>query len=253
MAPLASARRRLAAGLGAAALLLLGLLLKPAAPAAPPPTDAPAPMLQQVVEQREAETVFRRMREAFTRVARFAARITPPPLPIEALEIAPIDPARTADRFGVVTGATQVLADVADLEDDATVQVRLGNGRLFEARVAARFPDRALALLEAATGGPLEPPVRATGIAAGHPVFAAAPGAGNEIIAPLFVAHVSERELLTTNALDAFRGMPVFTLEGEVAGILAFEGNRVRLLTLDAALQPPALVPPAPVPIVPQP
>jgi hypothetical protein len=248
MAPLAPLERRLLAGAGAAAILILGTLLKPAAPAAPPSTETPAPMLQEVVQQREAETVFRRMRAAWPRVAPFTARVTVVPPPSELVEFGPRDPAFAAGRFGVVAGPSRILADTGDVEDDAVFRIMLGDGRAFEARIAARYPDRSLSLLEASESVALEAPSRANSISSGTALFAAAPRTDGPVIAPLFVAHASPRELLTTNALDAFRGMPVFDLEGQLAGILAHERGEVRLLTVAAALEPPALVLPEPPP-----
>jgi hypothetical protein len=246
MAPLAGLTRRIVIGMSAALILIGGVLLKPAAPAPPPATETPAPMLQEVVQQREAETIFRRMRAAWPQVARFTARVTLMPSSPEAMEFGPRDPAYAAGRFGVVAGPRRILADSGDIADDAVLRIALGDGRAFEARVTARFPDRSLALLEVPETLTLEGPPQAASIVSGTALFAAAQRADGTVIAPLFVAHASSRELLTTNALDAFRGMPVFTLEGQLAGILAYERGQVRLLTVAAALEPPALVLPVP-------
>jgi hypothetical protein len=203
-------------------------------------------MLQEVVQQREAETIFRRMRAAWPLVARFTARVIPIPSSPEAMEFGPHDPAYSAERFGVVAGARRILVDAGEIADDARLRIVLGDGRAFEAGVSARFPGRSLALLEVPETVTLEGPPRAASVEAGTALFAAADRADGFVIAPLFVAHASSRELLTTNALDAFRGMPVFTLEGQLAGILAHERGQVRLLTIEAALEPPALVLPSP-------
>ena len=242
MAPLAPLSRRLVIGASAAAILIVGLLLKPAAPAPPPPTETPAPMLQQVVQQREGETIFRQMRAAWPEIARFTARITPLPSPPDPLEFGPRDPAYATGRFGVVAGPRHILADSADIADDAILRVALGDGRTFDAHVAARFPDRSLVLLEPPAAVSLESPPRAPSIVAGTALFAGAQRVDGPVIAPMFVAHASARELVTTNALDPFRGMPVFTVEGQLAGIVAEERGQVRLLTAAAALEPPALV-----------
>lgn len=254
MAPLAPVKRRALVGAAAAVILIVGTLLKPAVPAAPPPDETPAPMLQQVVQQREAESIFRRMRAAWPQVARFTARVRPVP-PDDLFEIGPADPAYTSDRFGVVVGARRILADLPGLEESAVAHVTLGDGRAFEARVVTRYPERSLALLEAPEGITLDRPVRAGPVSAGTALFAAAPRNDGIVVAPLFIAHASSRELLTTNALDAFRGIPVFELEGQLVGILAYEADQVRLLTLDAALEPslPALPEPQPPSPAPQP
>ena len=246
MAPLAPLSRRLAIAAVAAVILTIGVVLKPAAPAAPPSAEAPAPMLQEVVQQREAETIFRRMRAAWPQVARFTARVTPVPPPPGVIEFGPPDPAYAAGRFGFVAGPRRILTDSGEIADDAILRVALGDGRAFEARVTARFPERSLALLEAPESVALESPPRAESISAGMALFAAAQRADGSVIAPLFVAHASAHELLTTNALDAFRGMPVFTLEGQLAGIVAHERGQVRLLTVAAALELPALILPPP-------
>jgi hypothetical protein len=247
MAPLAPIARRIVVGVSAAVVLGVGALLKPAAPDAPPPsTEAPAPMLQQVVQQREAETIYRRMREAWPGVARFTARVARAAPEPDLLEFGPPDPAQTAERFGVVVGSRRILADVSDAVEGASLNVVLGDGRAFEARVITPFPDRSLAILEAPDGIALEGPERATSVVAGMPIFAAAARRDGTVIAPLFVAHASRRELSTTNALDAFRGMAVFNLEGQLAGILAYERGQVRVLTMGAALEPPP--PPLPEP-----
>jgi hypothetical protein len=237
MAPLASVQRRVIVGLVAFVILVLGALTRPATPAATAPTEAPAPILQQVVQQREAETVFRRMREAWPQVAPFTARVT---APIDPTLIGPADPADVSGRFGVVAGPRQILADAAHFERGRAVMVTLGNGRAFEARISAAFPERSLAVLEVNGAGALDLPPRADRVTAGTVAFAGARRLDGDVIAPFFIAHVSGGELLTTNALDAFRGMPVFTLEGALVGIVAQELGRLRLLTLDAAMQPPA-------------
>ena len=244
MAPLAPLRRRIVIGASAAAILVVGALLKPAAPAVTPPSsETPAPMLQEVVQQREAQTIFRRMQDTWPRVARFTARVAVMPSAQDLIEFGPVDPARAAERFGVVVGTRRILADTADFTEGALVRVTLGDGRAFEARTAGAVADRSLAFIEPLAAVVLEPPPHATAVPAGTALFAAAPRADGTVIAPLFVAHASRRELLTTNALDAFRGMAVFDLDGQLAGVLAHERGQVRLLTPVAALEPapPAL------------
>jgi hypothetical protein len=235
-------------GVAAAATLLLGALLRPSAPTPAPSAETPAPMLQQVVGQREAETIFRRMRDAWPRVARFTARLTPVPPPDDAFETGPQDPLYATERFGVIVGATRILGDIADLGEGAAVRVTLGDGRAFEATVVLRFPERALGIVEAPDSVRLDSPPTAESVTAGTALFAAAPHKNGEVIAPLFVAHVSDRELLTTNNLHPFRGMAAFTLDAELVGIVAYEHNEVRLLALDAALEPPLPDLPEPIP-----
>jgi S1-C subfamily serine protease len=251
MALLASSRTRVIAGAVAAAVLAIGLALKPAAPAPPPPDDTPAPILQEVVQQREADAVFRRMRDAAPAAVRFAARLTPLDLPLDAWsDWQPVAPTRReGDRFGVVTSERSLLADVADLEQGARVRVTLGDGRAFEGQVATRFMTRGLAVVEGVGTAPFErPPAAGQGVAAGTAAFATAPRGDDPIVAPLFIAGVTERELLTTNALDALRGMPVFTLDGDLAGIVAVEDERVRVLTMGAAIAPEPAEPSPPEP-----
>src|SRR5918992_5982992 len=104
MAPLASVNRRVVVAASAGAILIAGTLLKPAAPAPPSAAETPAPILQQVVQQREAETVFRRMRATWPQVARFAARINALPPPTALMEWGPLDPTVVSERFGLVAG-----------------------------------------------------------------------------------------------------------------------------------------------------
>jgi hypothetical protein len=239
MAMLASKRLRTLTAAAAAAILGIGFLLKPAAPAAPPPDEAPAPILQQVVQQREADAVFRRMRDAAPQAVRFAARLTPLHPRVETWsDWQPTHNERTrADRFAAVLDTRHLLGDAADLDEGARVRVMLGDGRTFEARVTTRFVSRSLAVLEPITEIQLDgPPKAPQPVIAGTAAFATAPGSAAPIVAPLFVAGVTSRELLTTNALDGLRGMPVFTLDGNLAGIVAVEESRARVLTLDAAM-----------------
>jgi hypothetical protein len=244
MAPLASLSRRLVIGGSAAAVLVVGALLKPAAPAAPRPSaETPAPMLQEVVEQREAQTTYRRMQDTWPQVARFTARVTPMPSEPDLLQFGPPDPVLAAERFGVVLDSRRILVDTADPNQDRNLRVTLGDGRTFEAHPTTTFSDRSLTVLEAPEGVALDSPRRTTSILPGTPLFAAASRSDGTVIAPLFVAHASGREILTTNALDAFRGMAVFDLEGQLAGILAYERAQVRLLTLAAALESPPVLP----------
>jgi hypothetical protein len=238
MAPLAPVKRRVVVAASAGAILVAGTLLKPAAPAPPSAAETPAPILQQVVQQREAETVFRRMRAAWPQVARFTARIDALPPPAATTEWGPPDPTVISERFGLVAGPHHVLADAADEEEGSIVRVTIGDSRAFEARVTTRFPAMSMILVETPENVALDTAPRAPAVGAGTALFAAAPRADGNVIAPLFVAHASRRELLTTNTLDAFRGMPVFDLEGRLAGLLAFTSGQVRLLTVDAALAP---------------
>jgi S1-C subfamily serine protease len=243
---------RLTVGLAAAAVLAAGWLLKPAGPSRRPPDDVPAPILQEVVQQREADTVFRRMRGAAPRAARFAVHIEAPPPPMRAWsDWEPVPAARArGERYGVVIGAREVLGDAGDLDAGTTVRLTTGDGRTFDARVGTRFADRGLAILELSGDAALETPARATDLSAGTAVFAAArPPSGAAIVAPMFLAAVREDELVTTSALDRFRGVPVFTADGETIGIVTGEGGPARLLRFEAALRPP----PPPEPAAPNP
>ncbi len=98
-------------------------------------------------------------------------------------------------------------------------------------------------MLQVSGAGTLDLPSRAHRLTAGTVAFAGARRVDGDVIAPLFIAHVSGGELLTTNALDAFRGMPAFTLDGALIGIVAQERGALRLLTLEGAMQQPT--PPA--------
>jgi hypothetical protein len=235
--------------IAASAFLAAGLALRPAAPPPAPPEDTQAPLLQQVVQERQAQATFQILQEVAADTIRFAAHVSAPERPLT--EWSDWDPALQArgpvDGYAVVVGLRSLLAYGQDLRDDVPVHVRFSDGRTMAARITARFPGYALALLVVEDTGELPVPSRIVdGPKPGDAVVATAPGADGDIVAPLFVSSVRPGGATTTTALESFRGMPVFGTDRALVGIVADVDGETRVVSIAAAMAPPVEAPPAP-------
>ena len=239
---------RLVIAAAAAAFLILGFLLKPDIPA-PPQQESPGPLLQEVVQQREAGSVLRALQEVGAATVQYGALVSGEPDPpaawsdFEPALAAPAD----AVRYGVVNGAGEIVAYVRGLSADAPVQVRVGDGRQLSGRIAGPVSAAGLARIAVEPSAPLIAPVRAAAPPApGEPVVAAAPAPDGRLIAPLFVASAGTETLVTTTPLESFLGAPVFSAARELVGVVAMSGSAARILTLEAALRDQTATAPPP-------
>jgi hypothetical protein len=233
---------RVRAGVAAAAglVLIFGFLLRPATQL--PATaieEAPAPILQEVMNQRDALTIVRRLQDLARQNVRFAARLTVPEFPLERWsDWNPPRTSATRERYAVVVAERRLVGAAADLPEDTRIRVALGDGRQLEGRVGTRYPVRGLAFVDVTTSTPLQVPATSPAIAPGDAVVGAAPSAEQDlIIAPLFVAGMSGDTILLTSLVEGFDGMPVFS-EAGVVGLIARAESGTRMLSLEAALRP---------------
>jgi S1-C subfamily serine protease len=238
---LASGRHRVIAVVLALLLLATGFVSRPQVPIAAPVEETPAPLLKQVVVQRTPPTILRTLQNTAATARRFAAQIvaeTRSPVSWSDWE-AVAEPA-PAERHGVIVGPAEVLAAGAGLSEGERVMVTLGEGRRFDGIVAESYPHRQLALISVEGVEPLQAPARASGVMPGDAVVAVARTANSAVVAPLFVAAVSEDEVVITTPLDRFRGMSVFNGAGDLVGVVALAGGDVKVIPIDAAMRPGA-------------
>lgn len=231
---------RIVIALAAAGFLVVGYLLRPEQPASSPQQEPPAPLLQEVVQQREASSVLRALQEVGAATFQYGVFITGEPIPPETWsdwqpELAP---RAESPRYGVVTGAGEVIANVNGLSADAPVQVMVGDGRHLTGRIAEPGPG-GLARIAVTPSEPLVPPSRAASLPlAGEAVVAAAPAPGGRLIAPLFVASILDGAIVTTTDLAPFVGAPVFSAARELIGIVAAGEGGARVVPFDVVLAP---------------
>ncbi|MGE0446869.1 MAG: PDZ domain-containing protein [Vicinamibacterales bacterium] len=234
---------RISVALAAAGFLVVGYLLRPEQPAPPPQQEPPAPLLQEVVQQREAGSVLRALQEVGAATLQYGVFVTGEPVPPDAWsdwqpELAPRP---EPPRYGVVTGAGEVIANVGGLSADAPVQIMVGNGRQLTGRITEPVAPGGLARIAVTPSEPLVPPSRAASLpAAGDPVVAAAPAGEGSLIAPLFVASITDGAIVTTTELAPFVGAPVFSASRELIGMVANRPGGARVVPIDRVLDAPA-------------
>ena len=134
-------------------------------------------------------------------------------------------PARLAGA-GVVVSDGHVLTHALALDGRLAARILTADGRADDAVLAAYDPATGIVLLRTAPG--LAPPAvmasaspgaGALGVAVGHT-------GGRPVAMPAFVASADERGVIVTAiGPGAAPGLPVFTLEGALVGILGAPGN----------------------------
>jgi S1-C subfamily serine protease len=233
----------------AAAFLIIGFALRP--DLAPPQQESPGPLLQEVVQQREAESVLRALQDVGAATVQYGAFVVGEPAPLAAWSdwepalAAPADPGR----YGVVIGEGDIVAYARGLSAAAPVRVSIGDGRELMGRITGPVSAAGLARITVQASAPLVAPPRAITLPLpGESVVAAAPTPDGRLIAPLFVAAVSGDTAVTTVPLDPFLGAPVFSAARELVGVVALRGGAARIVFIDAALRadPTPVTPPAP-------
>ena len=232
---------RLLAAAAAATVLVVGYAARPHEPLAARLEEAPGPLLQEAVEQREPQTVFRALQRVGASSLPYVARVSAAAGPVDFWSDLPGDAAAVPtddERYGVVVGPAEIVAAGASLAVGDDVAVILGDGRQLQGTVTAHFRDRGLALISAITSAPFTVPPIAAAVAPGEAVVAVGVGTEGEVIAPVFVAGTTRSGILAATPLDAFEGMGVFTEGGALAGIIAGTGEGFRILRPDRALAP---------------
>lgn len=242
---LASIRVRVWLGGAAVLVLAAGLLLRPDTPAATAAIEeTPAPILQDVVSRREAQTLVRQLQVTAREAAPFAVRVTLPEPAAARWSDWEEAPPVSRERYGVVLAEREVLAHVGDVELETPVSVTLGDGRRFAGRIVERWRERGLGRIAVDAAAPLAVPPAAAAAAPGDAVVATAPGVDGMVIAPLFVAAVGEEAVLVSSAIDRFHGMPVFGGGPALVGVIAMRDDGMAVLPLAAA----TAAPPGPAP-----
>jgi S1-C subfamily serine protease len=224
----------------AVAFLVVGFALRPDVPP-PAQPEAPGPLLQQVVEQREAVSVVRALQDVGNDTVRYGVFVVGEPVTPDVWsdwEPGYADaPARA--RYGVVVGAAEVLAYVEGLSAEAPVRVMAGDGRQMTGQIVEPLPGTGLARIALDTAVPLVPPQGAeTMPRPGDPVVAASAAPGGRLIAPLFVASTDGEGLTATTTLEPLLGAPVFSVARELVGVVALGDRTPRIVALDAVMQP---------------
>lgn len=233
----------------AVAVLVIGYALRPQAELPPPAIEQePSPILREVVERREAVSIYAALQQTARNVASVSARVVPAPMPPERWsDFQPDPPARV--RFGVVTGPTTLVADAADLPDGAIVEATLGTGSMVSGVVATRYPAAGLATVTLLAAEPV--PVPSASLSPpqpGEPVVAVGPGEDGLLILPLVVAEVRRTGPLLSGAQERHLGLPVFNTRNEWLGVIANGEDGLRVVQpADLTIEPEA--PPAPPPL----
>jgi serine protease Do len=214
--------------------LLFLVLGAAAAPAARPTTlstseERPAPLLEEQLQQRLTVLPFRGVGEIAGVTRSYGIAILAP-----AQSVAPVwsDYASVPRRpslsgFGVFVNESFALTHASALGGRLTANVSTPDGRTFESTVAAYDAPTELVLLRV-PGASVAPAVLAAG-----PVTPGTLGAGvghregRDIVLPVFFASLDGERLITGEAAAAAApGLPIFTLDGELAAITAGSGAR---------------------------
>ena len=243
---LATHRQRLAAVAISAAILGGGYLARPERSTVAQIEERPAPLLQQVVAQRESQAFYRTLQDSAVRSAQYTVRVVAAARPPDSWsDWEPSSPDVVTTRFGVIVGARELMAEGSGLQPGDVVTATTGAGQLVTGRVAAILRERRLARIAVEVERPLPAPPPAARPRPGDAVVGVAPGAGGLIVAPLFVATATDDGLTTTTPLDRFAGAAIFNDARELVGIVARASGEWRVLPLEHAIvEPPVPAPP---------
>ncbi len=223
-------KRRIAGA--SVAILAVGAWLTPRAAPIPTPLSAPqeraAPLLEEQVQRREATRPFVGVQDVAARVRDHTVAIAAPAaaaIPTRNDYAEPATRSSPPAGFGAFVSDIYVLAHSASLAGRSAVQISLSDGRGVEARVLVYEPSTGLVLLETE---PLGRP--AATLADGAPApgtLAVAVGRweGGDVVVPVFVTG-THGDRYTISSLDGGiqRGMPVYSLDGELVAIAAPDG-----------------------------
>jgi S1-C subfamily serine protease len=248
-APLHSIRLRIIIAASAVAILLVGYALRPQAELpAPAVEEQPSPILRDVVERREAASVYVTLQQTARTVAHLTARVTPTAAARERWSDWKPDPLERRRHGGVVDGRT-LLADAADLPVGSMVAAQLGNGRVVHGVVSAIYPRAGLALITVEAADALPVPTAATVVpTAGELGVAVAPGEEGLLTVPVVIVEVRRSGLYLSGAMEAYRGVPVFNARGEWLGAIA-DGDGGMRVVRPRDLAGESANPPAPPPL----
>lgn len=235
--------RKLLAGRGmkgriaAASLALLGIgaWLTPRPPQIPAPLSAPqeraAPLLEEQVLLREANRPFPDVQDLAARVRDHTVAIAAPAAVERPTRNDYAEPATRpphAAGFGAFVADTYVLAHSASLDGRSAVRISTADGRAAEARLVVYEPSTGLVLLHTEPLG--RPSVMPPNGAPAPGTLAVAVGhrEGRDVVVPVFVTSV-EADRYTITHLDngQRRGIPIYSLEGQLVAIAAPDGAEV--------------------------
>jgi S1-C subfamily serine protease len=215
--------------LAAVAVLVLGAgrVMAPRTPVPPAPEEKAAPILEEAVERRAPERLFKPLQDAggtalpytvsFWTRARFE---THSDFESRAEE-------RTPAAFGVLVSDDRVLTHAAVLDGRRDTRVTLADGTEVPARLHAYEPQTGLVLLRLAGGaGAPAAPVASTPPIAGALAVAVARVEGTDFVTPVFVGAVRSGTYTVRPVGGPLRpGMPIYDLRAEAIGITGAEGS----------------------------
>jgi len=217
------------------AILAVGAWLTPRAAQTPTPLSAPqeraAPLLEEQVQLREASQPFLGVQDVAARVRGHSVAIAAPALvaiPTRNDFSEPGTRLPQAAGFGAFVSDTYVLAHSVTLGGRSAVPLSITDGRAAEGRVVVYEPSTGLVLLQTEPLGRLP-----AALADGAPVLgtlAVAVGRwdGGDVAVPVFVTGTGgDRFTITALNDDIRRGMPIYTLQGELLAIAAPDGAEV--------------------------
>ena len=233
---LATPRARLVAGGTAGLLLAIGLLTAPSRPA---PTaggaaaglaERTAPLLEAELQRRASLQAFERIQELGSRVIGYSVALggTAPDAPPVQSD-ATLAPLSVLPRgFGVPVGAGLILTHAAALQSGERIEVRTASGTALAASVAAFDPATGGVLLRVPDGELPLPPLTPRTLGAGTLITAAGRWNEQDVIAPVFIVSAGPGQYTVSGATPLPPGTPLFTVDGELAAVLAPTGIAVQ-------------------------
>jgi serine protease Do len=238
---LASAPAKLKLIVAAVATLAAGLAFSPPRRATTlgAPQERAAPLLEQQVQPRIVRRPFDEVPAAVARARGFALAIWPdrPAVPPLIPDVGALPPRAGPRGFAVRVSPTHALTHVDALEGQPTVRLEASSGAVVDARVAGFDAETGIVALETDPDAAPPPAIAADAPSAGALLVGVADDAGRERVAPVFVVGASAARLDLGGAADALRpGMPLFDLQGALAGIAAGVGDAAVPMT--AAMSP---------------
>jgi serine protease Do len=227
----------------AVSVIALGLGAWLAPPAVPTTLsvspERAAPLLEEQVQLREVVKPFRGVQEIADRVRRFGVTI-----PSEERSGVPVlddfsgeHRSSTEAGFGVIVSETHVLTHATVVAGRESISVEAVDGT-HEMRVAAYEPATGLVLLQSDSPIGTPAPLAAEAPTAGLLAAAAVSSQGRDIALPVFITTVApDRYGVTSTGSRRLQTMPLYTLEGELLGIVGRDGPEWQAFAAGAAVQ----------------
>ncbi len=238
---LSSPSTRLVLAAVAIAVLALGLLLRPHAPESfsLPSTEAPAPMLEELITGRGVPQTLDAVQAAARRVGGAVVTFTPPAQSPTAPQLHAewqSDATRaTGGGAGLLISTDSDVLTLASAVGGSRARARLASGREVSGDVTVYDPRSGLVIVKLDAADALQPAAMADEPPGpGDMVFAAGRAGASDTIAPMFVAGRDGDDYLLTSG-GAADGAPLFTVSGRAFAIAGPAGSW-RAYALGAAI-----------------